>query len=252
MNMHALGATRSRRGIDHFLQTPNSFVYAPLPGMRSCTAVVHAAPALGASFTQYTAAFQGGGVLGEALGSRFLYVLEGTVELLRSGTEAVSLSADSFACVAAGEPHQVRAIDAARVAVIEKPYVPLSGIDAPQFLHSSADSVESTALLGDEALQVKALLPDDPAFDFAVNLMEYQPGARLSMVESHVMEHGLLMLDGEGIYRLGDAWYPVAKGDFIWMAPFCPQWFGALGSRSARYLIYKDWNRHPLAAGGRS
>ncbi|MGA2216152.1 MAG: (S)-ureidoglycine aminohydrolase, partial [Bryobacteraceae bacterium] len=28
-----------------------------------------------------------------------------------------------------------------------------------------------------------------------------------------------------------------------WMAPFCPQWFGALGKTPAKYLIYKDWNR---------
>jgi len=60
------------------------------------------------------------------------------------------------------------------------------------------------------------------------------------------MEHGLLMLEGGGIYRLGDAWYPVAAGDFIWMGPYCPQWFGALGKRPAKYLIYKDWRRHPL------
>ncbi len=66
------------------------------------------------------------------------------------------------------------------------------------------------------------------------------------MVESHVMEHGLLMLSGGGIYRLGEHWYPVKAGDFIWMAPYCPQWFGALGKTAARYLIYKDWNRHPL------
>ena len=57
------------------------------------------------------------------------------------------------------------------------------------------------------------------------------------------MEHGLLMLAGGGIYRLGDRWYPVTAGDFIWMAPYCPQWFGALGKTPAKYLIYKDWNR---------
>ncbi len=60
------------------------------------------------------------------------------------------------------------------------------------------------------------------------------------------MEHGLLMLEGQGIYRLGDRWYPVAAGDFIWMAPYCLQWFGALGKVPAKYLIYKPWNRHPL------
>ncbi len=66
------------------------------------------------------------------------------------------------------------------------------------------------------------------------------------MVEIHVMEHGLLMLEGGGIYRLGDHWYPTTAGDFIWMASFCPQWFGAIGKQPAKYLIYKDWNRHPL------
>ena len=96
-------------------------------------------------------------------------------------------------------------------------------------------------------LQVKCLLPDEMSFDFAVNTMAYQPGAALSMVEMHVMEHGLLMLEGGGIYRLGDSWYPVTAGDFIWMGPWCPQWFGALGKVPAKYLIYKDWNRHPLA-----
>ena len=79
----------------------------------------------------------------------------------------------------------------------------------------------------------------------AVNTMTFQPGASLSMVEIHVMEHGLMMLEGGGIYRLGEHWYPVQEGDFIWMAPYCPQWFGALGKVPAKYLIYKDWNRHP-------
>ena len=134
---------------------------------------------------------------------------------------------------------------AARLAVVEKPYQPLEGTAAPGMLAGSESDVVSVALMGDPDLLVSSLLPDAPAFDFAVNTMTYQPGASLSMVEIHVMEHGLLMLEGGGIYRLGDVWYPVSAGDFIWMAPFCPQWFGALGKQPAKYLIYKDWNRHP-------
>ena len=61
-----------------------------------------------------------------------------------------------------------------------------------------------------------------------------------------VEEHGLLMIKGGGIYRRGDQWYPTQAGDFIWMAPFCPQWFGAIG-KPAKDLIYKDFNRHTLA-----
>jgi (S)-ureidoglycine aminohydrolase len=75
--------------------------------------------------------------------------------------------------------------------------------------------------------------------------MSYRPGAGLAAVEIHVMEHGLLMLAGAGIYRLGDDWHPVEAGDFIWMASYCPQWFGAIGKTPAKYLIYKDWDRHP-------
>jgi (S)-ureidoglycine aminohydrolase len=97
--------------------------------------------------------------------------------------------------------------------------------------------------MGDPWLEVRTLIPSDLAFDFAVNTMTYQPGAALPMVEIHVMEHGLVMLSGGGIYRLGDSWYPTTAGDFIWMAPYCPQWFGALGRTPAKYLIYKDWNR---------
>jgi (S)-ureidoglycine aminohydrolase len=119
-------------------------------------------------------------------------------------------------------------------------------VPEPGALVGTESEVKPQPLLGDEALQVRSLLPDHLSFDFAVNTMTYAPGASLSMVEIHVMEHGLLMLDGGGIYRLNERWYPVAKGDFIWMAPYCPQWFGALGKTAARYLIYKDWNRHPL------
>jgi (S)-ureidoglycine aminohydrolase len=32
----------------------------------------------------------------------------------------------------------------------------------------------------------------------------------------------------------------------IWMASYCPQWFGALGKMPSKYLIYKDVNRHSL------
>jgi (S)-ureidoglycine aminohydrolase len=137
----------------------------------------------------------------------------------------------------------VAAISPARAAVIEKPYQTLADIGEPEFFTNRERLIDPQPLMGDEALQVRALMPANPAFDFAVNTMTFQPGAALAMVEIHVMEHGLLMLEGSGIYRLGEDWYPVTADDFIWMAPYCPQWFGALGKTPARYLIYKDWNR---------
>ena len=59
--------------------------------------------------------------------------------------------------------------------------------------------------MGDDALARALADARRHAYDFAVNTMTYDPGAALSMVEIHVMEHGLLMLEGGGIYRLGDS-----------------------------------------------
>ncbi len=119
----------------------------------------------------------------------------------------------------------------------------MNGVAPPAAIFGSEATVQPQPVLGDDDLQVRTLLPADLAFDFAINTLTYEPGATLPMVEIHVMEHGLLMLTGGGIYRLGDSWYAVTEGDFIWMAPYCPQWFGALGKQPAKYLIYKDWNR---------
>ena len=245
-NLAHLGQTRSSQHRNHMLLTADTFVRTPLPGMKACTAVVHVGPALGAAFTQYTAEFEAGGELGTTRAQRFLYVIEGVVNLELAGKRS-ELAAGGYAYIPEGVSHRVDATKTSRVAVIEKPYQELTSVASPQEIVSSEDAVSSHPLNDDPDLQVKCLLPDEMGFDFAVNTMVYQPGAALSMVEMHVMEHGLIMLEGGGIYRLGDSWYPVTAGDFIWMGPWCPQWFGAIGKVPAKYLIYKDWNRHPLA-----
>lgn len=235
--MHNLGHTRSSYQADHLLSTPDTFVRTPLPGMDRATAIVHVSPAIGAGFTQYTVEFEPGGALGRTDAQRFIYVLDGELNIGGPGC---------YAYIPANDGTRIASNGTARAAVIEKPYRAIEGRQAPAAFTAHERDAGSAPLDGDPDLQVSKLLPEDPAFDFAINTMTYQPGAALSMVEIHVMEHGLLMLEGGGIYRLGEKWYPVAAGDFIWMAPYCPQWFGAIGKRPAKYLIYKDWNRHPL------
>jgi (S)-ureidoglycine aminohydrolase len=236
--MHELGHTRSANCADHLLQTPDTFVRIPLPGIVNGVAVVHVGPARGARFLQYTAELQSEGKLAPVAAQRFAYVLEGEI---CCGPQ--HLGPGDYAYCPSGADIEWRANGPARLAVIEKPYERFAGVPAPEFLTGSEAQVEPQPLNGNPALQVRGLLPACESFDFAVNTMTYQPGASLHMVEIHVMEHGLLMLDGGGIYRLGERWYPVTAGDFIWMAPYCPQWFGALGEKPAKYLIYKDWNR---------
>ncbi len=245
--MHNLGETRSRQQANHLLLTPDTFVRITLPGMKKCVAIVHAGPALGAGFAQYMAEFEAGGELGSTSAQRFVFAIEGAVNLEVEGKQS-EIGARGYAYLPEGLPHRIVAAKASRAVVIEKQYQVLESVESPRVIVSNEDAVSSHPLGDDPGLQVKCLLPDTMSFDFAVNTMVYQPGAALSMVEMHVMEHGLLMLEGGGIYRLGDSWYPVTAGDFIWMGPWCPQWFGALGKVPAKYLIYKDWNRHPLVA----
>ena len=244
--MHHLGSTRSSLKPDHLLQTPDTFVRTPLPGADGVEFIIHAAPRLGAGFTQMSAEFaETGGTVAGASAQRFLYVVEGELDLhTESGDHR--LDANGFAYVPPNITHTVTSTRKARVVVIEKPYQRIDTTDAPRIRVGNESEVADVALMGDPALRVRSLMPDGPAYDFAVNTMTYDPGAALSMVEIHVMEHGLLMLEGGGIYRLGDSWYPVQAGDFIWMAHYCPQWFGAIGKQPAKYLIYKDWRRHPL------
>lgn len=245
--MHHLGATRSSLKPDHLLQTPDTFIRTPLPGAEGVEFVIHVGPQLGAGFTQMTAEFATGGTLGPTPAQRFVYVIDGKLRLTTGGKKYV-LTTGGFAYLPQGVEHSVKAQKKSRAAIIEKQYQAEAGAAVPKIVVGDEAQVKPVSLMGDDALRVRSLMPDGSPYDFAVNTMTYDPGAALSMVEVHIMEHGLLMLEGGGIYKLGDSWYPVEAGDFIWMAPYCPQWFGALGKQPAKYLIYKDWRRHPLGA----
>ncbi len=257
--MHHLGLTRSANRGDHLVLTPDTFIRTPLPGLKNGMAIVHVAPQTGAGFTMSTIELEPGGELSQGPAQRLIYVLEGEVSLSEPDSSTPhALQTDGYAFCPQNFEHSIRAESRARLAVVEKIFEPLDQDtarsmvsddlqDRPWFLVGSEKEIVGVPLNGDKDLLVRPLLPDSLAFDFACNTMTYAPGAGLSQVEIHYMEHGLLMLEGGGIYRLGDQWYPTQAGDFIWMAPFCPQWFGAIGKQPAKYLIYKDFNRHALA-----
>lgn len=248
--MEPFGTSRSRVCDDHALICPDSFVAAPLPGWRGAKGVVLVSPRMGAGFAMYLADLEAGGITAPAVSGieRVVYGLEGVVTVDIGGISVV-LPPGGFAYLAPDAPETIRAGGPARLCVFEKRYVPIPGVEPPGSFVGAEGDVEAVPFLGDPDARLRVLLPDDPRFDLAVNVFAYQPGATLPMVEVHVMEHGLLMLEGQGIYRLGEAWYPVCAGDAIWMAPYCPQWFVAMGKGPARYLYYKDVNRDPLSPG---
>jgi (S)-ureidoglycine aminohydrolase len=242
------GQTRTRLRARHALITPDGHVASVLPGMEGVRVVAHITPALGAGFVQSTLFFESKGraAITAAVDEYFFYVHEGTVEAKVEGKSHL-LRAGSYLYL---PPHlgiDLHAVEnPARVISFQKKFVPTHAAKSPALFLGHASKVEGAPFLGNPKALLQVLLPDHPAFDLAVNIFTYQPGAALPFVETHVMEHGLLMLSGQGIYRLEDAWYPVTAGDVIWMAPYCPQWFAAIGDEPASYLYYKDVNRSLL------
>ncbi len=247
-----LGETRSSIQRNHALVSPDSFERTTLPHWRNTEIIVVIAPQMGAGFTQYFATLSTQSVgdmpYVKAI-ERFIFILEGELTLTIEDQPRV-LSNEGYAYIPAGTPHTIKTNTSARISVLERQYTPLPNLtDTPPFIIGSTQGIDSVAMNGDEDIQLKKLIPQDDIYDLQINTMDFSPGASLPYVETHFMEHGLLMLAGGGIYRLDDRWYPVEKHDVIWMGPYSAQWFGAIGKTNARYLIYKSWNRDPLDYG---
>ena len=114
--------TRSSLQPDHLLQTPDTFVRAPMPGMTSATAIIHAAPAMGAKFTQYTVELERGGSFETTPSQSFLYVLDGEIA---AGADRQRLKPPEFLYLPPDNVRRISANEPARVLVIEKPFVPI-------------------------------------------------------------------------------------------------------------------------------
>lgn len=245
------GETRTHVAHNHALVAPDSHVTSPLSQWKNTEGIVLISPAMhggggGPRFVQYLAhGASGCQSTGAAPGvERLIYLLEGVASL-----DGTTLDPDAFAWFPPGDSYRLTADDGTSLLVFEKQYEPLPGVATPQRVTGSLGESPSEPFLGDPEAMLTTLLPVEPAFDMGVNVFTYQPGATLPFVETHVMEHGLYVKQGQGVYRLGDAWYPVKAGDTIWMAPYCPQWFVAMGKGPAAYIYYKDIHRNPLFPG---
>ena len=238
-----LGFTRTTVRRNHALIAPDGWVPSVLPGWSACTAYVIVSEAMGARVTQLIIDCQAGACGRGATGENawFFYLLSGS-----GSVNGRALTAGGFAYVPAGDTYEVAADDpATRLLIFRKRYAPVAGEAAPAILSGQEGEIAETPFLGDPHARLKLLLPDGLGFDMAVNIFTYDPGATLPFVETHIMEHGILFLSGAGVYRLDEGWYPVAAGDAIWIAPYCPQWFIAARPEPARYIYYKDVNRMP-------
>ena len=245
--MEISALTRSVVKRNHAVISPDGYINSTVPGWTGCTVNVIISEAMGAKLCQTLVTFNSGGVLtGKTVASQiFFYVVEGRCTATVTG-ETNELEKGRFVYVPVGKEYTIEKPEAGtQVLTFHKVYEPLEGYAVPGVLFGEAASVPAPEYLGDPALRLQVLLPDELSFDMAVNIFTYDPGGHLPMVETHIMEHGLLYLQGQGVYMLDHQWYPIKKGDSIWMAPYCQQWFTAMGKEPAVYIYYKNVNRFP-------
>jgi (S)-ureidoglycine aminohydrolase len=242
------GQTRTRVDFDHAMIGADSHVLSPLYHWEKTSGIVLISPAMGAMpraprFVQYLANITSDCRTSSAPPGvqRLVYVLRGSIVV-----NGKRLTTDMFTWLPPDSQYDLAGENEGQVLVFEKPYVKVPGVATPSQIIGSLKEVPTEPFSGDSDAMLATLLPTEVGFDMAVNVFSYASGATLPFVETHVMEHGLYMRSGQGIYRLSNSWYPVQQGDSIWMAAYCPQWFVAMGKASASYIYYKDIHRDPL------
>jgi len=139
----------------------------------------------------------------------------------------------------------------ARFHWIRKAYEKVEGIDVPDAIFANETDIEPSPMPDTEGrwATTRFVDPADMRHDMHVTIVTLKPGAVIPFPETHVMEHGLYVLEGKAVYRLNQDWVEVEAGDYMWLRAFCPQACYAGGPGNFRYLLYKDMNRHAKLRG---
>ena len=183
-----------------------------------------------------------------------LFVVEGKATLAVGG-RVYDMTPGGYAYLPPGADWTLhnRSGETLRFHWIRKAYVAVEGLDHPDVLVLNENDITPTPMPGTDGkwATTRFVDPSDLRHDMHVTLVTFEPGAVIPFLETHVMEHGLYVLEGKAVYRLNNDWVEVEAGDFMWLRAFCPQACYAGGPGKFRYLLYKDVNRHmPLRAFG--
>ena len=181
------------------------------------------------------------------LAQAVLFVTAGSLRVTYEGTEHV-LETGGYAYLPAGSRWSVHnaANEKTIFHWIRKAYQPVDGLDHPEAFFTSESALDPIPMPGTNGAwaTTRFVDPTDLRHDFHVNIVTFQPGGLIPFAETHVMEHGLYVLEGKAVYRLNQDWVEVEAGDYMWLRAFCPQACYAGGPGPFKYLLYKDVNRH--------
>ena len=233
--------TRGHRGLSYTLLTPENHYVSRLPSLPGAELVKLVTPRLSPSRIAQTLVRIGEAGLRAEIApgfETFLFGLSGAARV-RAGALTAGLGTRSFAYLPPDARLEIAADGPAELLWIKRRYEKWPGLRNPAAVQGSVEQITATETATPGLHRRELLDPGDPARDFTMSLMSFDPGVGLPQVEIHDEEHGLYMTGGSGVYLLERDEHQVKQGDFIYMAPYCPQGFAA-GARGAEYLLYKD------------
>lgn len=245
--MEISALTRSVIKRNHAILSPDGLINSNVPGWKNCTVNVIINEQMGANFCQtLITANKNCSIAGATKESQiFFYIIKGKCNV-NINAKRDDLSAGKYVYIPIEKNYSFDQFEeGTQILSFHKIYQELEGYKVPTPTFGDTSKVEARSYSDDEALRQQVLLPDDFSFDMAINIFTYEPGGHLPMVETRMMEHGLFCLQGQGIYRLDQEWYPLKKGDSAWIAPYCPQWFTAIGKEPAVFIYFQNVNRFP-------
>ena len=236
----------------------SDIVTSCLPGWTGTKMWLIARPMTGFSetFSQYVMEVAPGGGSdapdAETAAEHWLFFTEG-LATLTIGATGHEVEAGSYAYIPAGTAWKLLAEGngPARFHWLRKLYEAAPGVAAPAaFVINERDvPVRWMPDTLNRWGTTRFVDPTDMAHDAHVNIVTFEPGGLIPFEETHVMEHGLYVLEGKAVYKLNKDWVEVEAGDFMWLRAFCPQACYAAGPGRFRYLLYKDVNRHARLRG---
>ena len=176
-----------------------------------------------------------------------IFVTGGDLQITIDGTDH-PLTPGAFAYVPPGTPWKIwnRTAGPAGFHWWRKRWQPAAGVSKPDpIVVQEQDLAPSMMPDTDGAWGTTRFMdPADLRHDMHITVVTFKPGGSIPFAETHVMEHGLYVLEGKAVYRLNRDWVEVGPGDYMWLRAFCPQACYAGGPGPFRYLLYKDVNRH--------
>ncbi|MBN9251419.1 MAG: (S)-ureidoglycine aminohydrolase [Mesorhizobium sp. 61-13] len=181
-----------------------------------------------------------------------LFVVEGEITVTVAG-KAHRLTSGGYAFLPPGSDWTLRNNGSHNASFhwIRKAYEFVDGLDVPDPVFANENEIAPAPMPDTNGAWATTRFVDqlDLRHDMHVTIVTLQPGAVIPFPETHVMEHGLYVLEGKAVYRLNQDWVEVQAGDFMWLRAFCPQACYAGGPGNFRYLLYKDVNRHAKLGG---